>query len=399
MNEIYRVIREFRINGKRVYSLKSYTVHNLSVGDRLYDLRGYWFEVISLVDIRKTSDEESIEVRLKNEFDDEDLHGTILVKEIVHIKFNYLLLNNSDNPNKVDGMFKNAYDLIKKSAKCGLINYFELENGNVNLYGDEISGLTSYYGYNMKPEMYKILYDYLEERGIYLIKMPQEYKLDHYLPDWYKIDKNGIKILAEPVYFTKFQFVTEDCSSRPLRILYVDLLERIIVQESYVRKQNIPAAGEYKKGSYNNYFGSTHFDLENSCGKPYRVIKSGKHNRGIKANLETFEYDIAESNKTKLTDKDIEILLPFCNALEFFPYNGIYEVSLDSYLFNDINRKSYMQKFIGVTNSYVPKIEIQMNYARKENHSWPPDKLLFDCILKNFFCYEKRCGYFYMRKD
>lgn len=53
------------------------------------------------------------------------------------------------------------------------------------MFGEEISGLTIYRGWMMKPEMYSDFYTLLEQKGIYLINTPEEYERYHTLPGWY----------------------------------------------------------------------------------------------------------------------------------------------------------------------------------------------------------------------
>ena len=51
-----------------------------------------------------------------------------------------------------------------------------MESGKLSLFGEEISGLTIYRGWMMKPEMYSDFYKLLEQKGIYLINTPEEYE-------------------------------------------------------------------------------------------------------------------------------------------------------------------------------------------------------------------------------
>ena len=60
-----------------------------------------------------------------------------------------------------------------------------MESGKLSLFGEEISGLTIYRGWMMKPEMYSDFYKLLEQKGIYLINTPEEYERYHTLPGWY----------------------------------------------------------------------------------------------------------------------------------------------------------------------------------------------------------------------
>lgn len=60
-----------------------------------------------------------------------------------------------------------------------------MQMGKLSLFGEDISGLTIYRGWMMKPEMYKAFYEALEKKGIILINTPEEYNRYHLLPEWY----------------------------------------------------------------------------------------------------------------------------------------------------------------------------------------------------------------------
>lgn len=87
-----------------------------------------------------------------------------------------------------------------------------------------------------------------------------------------------------------------------------------------------------------------------------------------------FAKTVVHSKVFKLTDEEFEQLLPYCNALEFEPFRNK-DMSMDDagwcgYLDEDIRRK-----FIGITDSYIPKIELPMDYFYSEVHSWPSQRL------------------------
>ena len=58
--------------------------------------------------------------------------------------------------------------------------------GKLSLYGSEITGMTIYRGWMMRPELYRTFYDKLMAKGITLINSPAEYEKYHMLPGWYE---------------------------------------------------------------------------------------------------------------------------------------------------------------------------------------------------------------------
>lgn len=66
-----------------------------------------------------------------------------------------------------------------------LFSYEDLERGVLSLSGPEIQGMAIYRGWMMKPDMYRLFYEKLKEKGIILINSPEEYNRYHMLPGWY----------------------------------------------------------------------------------------------------------------------------------------------------------------------------------------------------------------------
>ena len=98
---------------------------------------------------------------------------------------NFIFCNHPLYPRKVDMDYEIEYQEARENHKCALFSYEDMEEGKLSLYGEDISGLTIYRGWMMKPEMYRKFYYMLEEKGIILINSPEEYERYHTLPGWY----------------------------------------------------------------------------------------------------------------------------------------------------------------------------------------------------------------------
>lgn len=72
----------------------------------------------------------------------------------------------------MDEDYEEEYQAAGVNHACALFSYENLEIGKLSLYGDDISGLTIYRGWMMKPELYWTFYNKLEEKGIILINSP-----------------------------------------------------------------------------------------------------------------------------------------------------------------------------------------------------------------------------------
>lgn len=101
-------------------------------------------------------------------------------------EINFLFCNHPLHQRRVDPDYEEEYRAAGLDHACSLFSYEDMENGKLSLYGEEISGLTIYRGWMMKPEMYRSFYALLAEKGILLINTPQEYEKYHLLPGWYE---------------------------------------------------------------------------------------------------------------------------------------------------------------------------------------------------------------------
>ena len=161
MGIVLRIIDRFNITGRGVvYTLKNYMEANLKMDDILYDLQGNQFRIKAFEMIHacfSNPDKKDIPlcVLLEN-LDETDVEGTILVQEQGDI--NFIFCNHPLYLRKVDEDYEEEYQEAGLEHPCALFSYEDLEDGKLSLYGEEISGLTVYRGWMMKPEMYRDFY-------------------------------------------------------------------------------------------------------------------------------------------------------------------------------------------------------------------------------------------------
>lgn len=147
--------------------------------------------------ISKKCENEPLGVLLEY-IDGTEVCGNILVSNMKRI--NFLFCNHLLYHERVDVDYEEEYQEAGLEHSCALFSYEDLLRGKLSLYGEEISGLTIYRGWMMKPEMYRQFYKLLEERNIILINSPDEYERYHLLPGWYEEFKNET---AESVWETE----------------------------------------------------------------------------------------------------------------------------------------------------------------------------------------------------
>ena len=188
MGDVFRILDRFNITGRgTVYTIKNYSHANICMEDILYDLRGNRFKVkgIEMRRIAEGADLEDMSLGLMFELiDGTEVEGNILIKSMEAVSF--LFCNHPLYPRKVDEDYEEEYQAAGLRHSCALFSYENLQMGKLSLYGEEISGLTIYRGWMMKPEMYRDFYDKLESKGIILINTPEEYERYHMLPGWYE---------------------------------------------------------------------------------------------------------------------------------------------------------------------------------------------------------------------
>lgn len=193
MSEVFRIIDRFKITGRGiVYTVEIPKGFTVCVGDILFDLRGNRFKVKGIEMFRRIPDGKSIEdmpVGLLFELlDKTEATGNIMVRDLQDI--NFLFCNHPLYQKRVDEDYEEEYQAAGLNHACALFSYEDLQMGKLSLFGEDISGLTIYRGWMMRPEMYKAFYDALEKRGIILINTPEEYNRYHLLPEWYIDFKN-----------------------------------------------------------------------------------------------------------------------------------------------------------------------------------------------------------------
>lgn len=189
MADVFRILDRFKITGRGdVYTIQNDTYSNIRIGEILYDLQSNHFKVKGIEMFRRIPDgknTEDMSPGLLFEFiDGVPAEGNILVRDLENV--NFLFCNHPLYPRKADEDYEEEYQAAGLEHACALFSYENLQLGKLSLYGEEISGLTIYRGWMMKPEMYRDFYNKLEARGIILINTPEEYERYHTLPGWYE---------------------------------------------------------------------------------------------------------------------------------------------------------------------------------------------------------------------
>ena len=188
MTDVFRILDRFKITGRgTVYTVKNYSHSNIRIGDILYDLQSNRFKVKGIEMFRRIPngmDIEDMPLGLMFELmDGAEAEGNMLVRSLEDVSF--IFCNHPLYPKRVDEDYEEEFQAAGLEHACALFSYENIEMGKLSLYGEDISGLTIYRGWMMKPELYRSFYNKLEAKGIILINTPEEYNIYHMLPGWY----------------------------------------------------------------------------------------------------------------------------------------------------------------------------------------------------------------------
>lgn len=183
--------------------------------------------------------------------------------------------------------------------------------------------------------------------------------------------------MSENVYFSKIEF-REYIGYTLNSILLLDLVEGSLAYQVYEAKKQIPVP-VITGIKTEEFMGHV---LESNIRKPAMRMKNGK--TGFKSVLLVDDIDVKEvvfSYTHKFSEYEIKELLLLCNALDFETYRDR-KMSMDDEGYCGY-RDEVSLYFKGVTDSYIPEIELPMDYFYDEEHIWPSEKL-YRYVIKNF---------------
>lgn len=188
-----------------------------------------------------------------------------------------------------------------------------------------------------------------------------------------------------PIYFSIVEFQERIGYRNIHSVIHLDIPQGELSYQVYEWKKNAPSI--------------IGIEVIEVCGEkksidfmiPGKIIKSQKNNfqpEIFKDNL--YEQKVIFNYGVKLSNTQKVELLKYCNAIEFEPYrNKEMSMSDPGYIGY---RDEVSIKFVGITNSYIPKMEWDMSYYYDEDHIWPSEKL-YRYLLKRYLQNEETKGW------
>ncbi len=188
------------------------------------------------------------------------------------------------------------------------------------------------------------------------------------------------------IYFSKIEFQESLIyHAFPKSIIHLNVTEGELSYQAYKWSRNMPAME-----------GTVSYEISGKQ-RSYDYGKPGKIMRNTHTGFESqflfdeenrceivFEYSYKLNRQEKLD------LLRYCNALEFEPYRDR-EMSMDDEGYCGY-RDEIMIKFVGITDSYIPKMEWDMQYYYDEEHKWPSERL-YGYLLNKYLVNKKTRGW------
>ena len=183
--------------------------------------------------------------------------------------------------------------------------------------------------------------------------------------------------MDKPIYFSKIEFSQTIGYGNPSSAILLNIPAREISYQVFSWEHQAPAIQGIET---EEWYGKT---FSFNTAYPAKLISSNKTN--FKPKLlkeENCTPKAIFSHAIKLTEAQMKELLPLCNALEFEPFRNkkmiMGEEGYCGY------RDEVNVKFIGITDSHIPLIELPMDYLYDEEHIWPSEKL-YRYIIKQIF--------------
>lgn len=177
------------------------------------------------------------------------------------------------------------------------------------------------------------------------------------------------ELMDEPIYFSKIEYRERIGYGKVRSVLLLNLVEGELSYQVYKWKREMPVIRGTDHLLFKN--GKT---IDIDINLLARIIKNDKTDfKQILLPTDVYSQEVCFSYAVKLTKDQMDKLRPYCNALEFEPFRNR-EMSMDDEGYIGY-RDEVQLAFTGITDSYIPKIELPMNYYYDDEHIWPSEHL------------------------
>ncbi|MDD7641116.1 MAG: hypothetical protein PUK75_01305 [bacterium] len=179
------------------------------------------------------------------------------------------------------------------------------------------------------------------------------------------------------VYFSQIEYREVIGDGNRSSIMLLNIPERELSYQVYDWKRQMPAIEGVQTEQWGEHTWTHSVAIP---AKRIRNEKTGFETQMIKD--EQYEAETAFSHAIRLTDEEMEVFLPYCNALDFEPYRNR-EMKMDEEGYIGYRDEVHLY-FKAITDSYIPLLELPMDYYYDDEHIWPSERL-YRYLVKTYF--------------
>lgn len=175
--------------------------------------------------------------------------------------------------------------------------------------------------------------------------------------------------MGQPIYFSKIEYRERIGYGNVRSVLLLNLIEGELSYQVYKWKREMPVVSKKEHLELPN---GEMFDID--VNLPARIMKNEKTEfKKTLLSTDCYSQEVCFSYAIKLTKEKIDDLKPFCNALEFDLFRNK-KMSMEDEGYIGYRDEVHLE-FIGITDSYIPKIELPMDCYYDDEHIWPSERL------------------------
>lgn len=195
--------------------------------------------------------------------------------------------------------------------------------------------------------------------------------------------------MSKAVCFSKIEFTEVIRYGNPYNsVLGLNLVEQELSYQVFQWKRAMPAIQGYKTEILAGH------EFSENVSYPAKVIRNEK--TGFKPRVlkcDNLEPEVIFSYGRKLSKTEYDKICSLCVVDDYLPFREK-EMSMDDEGYVGY-RDEVCLYFCGITDSYVPIIQLPMSYFYDKEHMWPSERL-YRYLITQLFEHDKKLKGWYM---
>lgn len=189
--------------------------------------------------------------------------------------------------------------------------------------------------------------------------------------------------MSKAICFSKIEFAETIGYGNSNSVIGLNLEERELTYKVFRWKKLISPVIQ-------GYHTEVYAGREYSSNVSYPAVQIRNEKTGFKPRLvkcDSWETEVDFSYGRKLTNEEYEEICSLCVVSDYLPFRDR-EMSMDDEGYVGY-RDEVRLHFCGITDSYIPMIQLPMSYFYDADHMWPSERL-YRYIIKNIFDRDKK---------